>query len=109
MMRGQAFTAVAALVLVACGAAGGADGNNGTPRTGAEIFNTQCALCHGRDGRLGINGAKDLTASALSQADMVAIVAHGKGGMAPFEHVLAPDEIERVVEHVRTLAAPKAE
>lgn len=109
MTRLRTIAAALTLLAVACGSAGGTDRAEGSPRSGEEIYNTLCVLCHGRDGRLGINGAKDLTVSRLSQADMVAIVTHGKGGMAPFEHVLAPEEIQRVVEHVRSLAAPKAE
>lgn len=101
--------ALVATVAISCGASQDPSEGTGDPRTGAEIFNTQCSLCHGRDGKLGINGAKDLTASQLSRPDMIAIVSKGKGGMLPYQNVLSTEEIERVVDHLRSLAAPKSE
>ncbi len=40
---------------------------------------------------------------------MIAIVGKGKGGMLPYQNVLSAQEIERVVDHVRSLAVPKSE
>jgi cytochrome c6 len=98
---------VPALLLVACGNSGGASGAPpaGTmPKSrGEAIFDTHCTLCHGSDGRLGIGGAKDLTATPLTRDEMVAIVTHGRGTMMPYKNILKPDEIEAVVDHVRTL------
>jgi mono/diheme cytochrome c family protein len=70
---------------------------------GEELFNANCALCHGRKGDLGMNGAKDLTISPLTRAEMIAMVSNGKGAMMPYKNVLTPKQIETVVDHVRTL------
>ncbi len=96
------------LLLLACGSNATADGNMEKERpTGKQLFNMNCSLCHGRDGKLGLNGAKDLTVSALNKAEMIALVNHGKGVMMPYKDVLTAQEIDAVVEHVRTLAQPK--
>lgn len=91
--------------LLACGSA--PDGQaavaaNGKP-DGAALYDMYCTLCHGGDGKLGINGAKDLTASALSREEMIAVVTHGRNTMAPFKQVLDPGQVEAVVDHLRTL------
>ena len=78
---------------------------DGGPPSGAKLFHTYCTLCHGKDGRLGINGAKDLTVSILTRDEMIALVGNGKGVMAAYKNVLSPAEIEAVVAHVRTLHA----
>jgi mono/diheme cytochrome c family protein len=96
------------LALVACG--GGEPGTSGPPGTsqaasGERIFRTHCTLCHGNDGALGLNQAKDLTVSELSRDEMIAMVTHGKGTMMSYKNVLTKAEIEAVVEHVRSLQA----
>ncbi len=74
---------------------------------GKAIFNMNCTLCHGRDGKAGLNGAKDLTASTLTAEEMMAIVKNGKGAMAPYKQVLSAQEIEAVVTYIRTLGGAK--
>ncbi len=100
-----------ALLLLSCGG-----GNTGTapatepPRSiGEMIFDTHCTLCHGSDGRLGISGAKDLTTSPLARNEMIAVVTHGRGTMMPYKNILKPEEIEAVVDHVRTLGGEGGE
>ena len=34
---------------------------------GKKTFETYCILCHGADGKLGLNGSKDLTISEISR------------------------------------------
>jgi cytochrome c6 len=91
------------LLTIACGGGAGSKGDAAPPTTGAAIYDRQCTLCHGGDGKLGINGAKDLTASSLTRDEMIQIVMNGKGLMMPYAHVLEPKEIEAVVDHVRTM------
>jgi cytochrome c6 len=96
------------LALVACG--GGEPGTSGPPGTsqaasGESVFRMHCVLCHGNDGTLGLNGAKDLSVSTLSRDEMVAMVTHGKGTMMAYKNVLTKAEIAAVVEHVRSLQA----
>lgn len=89
---------------LACGnASGPTDTMEADRPPGRTVFNTNCALCHGRDGKAGLNGAKDLTLSTLSKEEMIAIVRNGKGAMLPYKNVLTPEEITAVVEHVRKL------
>lgn len=97
------LTTVAALLL-ACGNTNVEDGAAGT---GEQVFRMHCVLCHGASGKLGFNGAKDLTTSTLSRAEMVARVRDGKGTMQAYKHVLSAKEIEAVVDHVRALGRKK--
>ncbi len=59
-----------------------------------------CAACHGFDGALGVNGAKDLSASKLSLEESVAQVYFGKGLMTPFKGLLKDHEIVAVSKYI---------
>jgi len=59
-----------------------------------------CAACHGFDGALGVNGAKDLTISKLSIEESVAQVYFGKGLMTPFKGLLKDHEIVAVSKYI---------
>lgn len=109
MMHMKKIRAAVGLVLLwgllACGeppTATAAVTGSGKP-DGAQLYDMYCTLCHGEDGKLGINGAKDLTASALSREETIAIVTHGRNTMAPFKQVLNAAQVEAVVDHVRAL------
>ena len=67
------------------------------------LFDTHCTLCHGADGKLKMGDAKDLSISTLTREEMIAVVTHGRGTMMPYKQVLSAEEIEQVVDHVRTL------
>jgi mono/diheme cytochrome c family protein len=71
--------------------------------SGQSLFNLNCALCHGRDGKLGLNGAKDLTVSMLTKEEMIATVEQGRGAMMPYRDILTSKEIDAVVTYVRSL------
>ncbi|MCB0525800.1 MAG: cytochrome c [Lewinellaceae bacterium] len=74
-----------------------ADGDN--EGKAAQLFNSNCKLCHGTDGRLGLNGAKDLTLSQLSVDERKSIITNGKNLMTPFGKVLSQNEIEMLAEY----------
>jgi len=98
------------LLLLACGGRSSPDeplASSPDKDTGQQIFNMNCVLCHGRDGKLGLNDAKDLSLSTLNKAEMIAMVRQGKGTMMPYKDVLTAKEIEAVVDYVRTLGKPK--
>ena len=82
------------------------DANTNKPTavaSGAEIYKTKCAMCHGTDGNLGIGGAKKLPES---QMDLVAVktqILKGKGTMPPFEAQLSTEEIDAVADFVMGL------
>jgi mono/diheme cytochrome c family protein len=71
--------------------------------SGAEIYKTKCAMCHGSDGNLGIGGAKKLTESQLDLAALKTQIKKGKGTMPPFETQLSAEEIDAVADFVMGL------
>ena len=84
----------------------GACGENAEPKkteTGGDIFKQYCQTCHGGDGKLGLNGAKDLTVSALSIEQRLELITNGKGVMTPFRSILSPEQIRAVAEYTLTL------
>ncbi|MEO5905868.1 MAG: cytochrome c [Saprospiraceae bacterium] len=70
---------------------------------GEQIYKKFCILCHGADGKLGINGAKDITVSALTLEERVALINTGKTLMTPFEGILTPDQMKAVASYTMTL------
>ncbi|MBC8085460.1 MAG: cytochrome c, partial [Hymenobacter sp.] len=67
------------------------------------LFAKNCAVCHGADGRLGLNGAHNLTKSNLNTAGRVYLVTAGLGKMPSFKAKLTPDQIQQVVAYSLTL------
>lgn len=74
---------------------------------GMAIFRQYCTTCHGADGKLGLNGAKDLSASTLSLDERIQTITYGKKVMTPFNEVLSPEEIKAVAEYTQKLASQK--
>jgi len=70
---------------------------------GLQIYNAACVDCHGVDGKMGLNGAKDLTVSALSHEEKINIITNGKGLMSPFKGRLSEEEIEAVATYVDSI------
>src|SRR5438552_19176701 len=79
-----------------------------------DLFRTNCARCHGADGRgdtpLGHTyNAPEFTdaewwrkhSDITSTGQLVSIVNHGKGGMPAFGKKLKPSEIKLLVNYVR--------
>ena len=74
---------------------------------GMAVFRQYCVACHGADGKLGLNGAKDLGASALTLDERIEVITKGRKLMTPFAEVLTPEEIRAVAEYTQKLAPPK--
>ena len=74
--------------------------NANVSANGEQIFKAACTACHGADGKLGINDAKDLTLSALSHEEKVKMISEGKGLMTGFKGQLSDSEIEAVATYV---------
>jgi uncharacterized membrane protein SirB2 len=56
--------------------------NTGIAATdGKALYENNCVSCHGPDGKLGLAGAKDLTATQLDEAEIKTIILNGKGLM----------------------------
>ncbi len=70
---------------------------------GKKIFKIHCVLCHGADGKLGINGSKDLTKSEISLEEAITQITKGKGLMASYEPILSKEEIEAVAKYTQSL------
>ncbi len=76
-------------------------------KLGAKVYKQFCISCHGADGKLGVNGAGDLTASVISEAEVTTIIKKGKGLMTPFEELLSDKQIEAVTGYVMDLRGGK--
>ena len=70
---------------------------------GEKIFRTYCITCHGVDGKLALNGAKDLSASELDLDEKILQVTKGKGLMTPFEGILTEEQIRQVSQYTVSL------
>ena len=69
---------------------------------GMAVFRQNCVTCHGVDGALGLNGAKDLGQSILTLEERVNIITNGKKLMTPFGSILSQEEILAVAEYTQT-------
>ena len=70
---------------------------------GKKKFKIFCTACHGTNGKMKINGAKDLTKSKTTLEERVAQVYFGKGLMTPFKGVLKDAEIVAVANYIEEL------
>ena len=116
------FTFIIAVVLFACGGEKSADGTksasvkNGAEqnqvdqlKTGKKAFKQFCVACHGMDGRLGINGAKDFAQSDLKLEERIEVITNGRGMMTPFKGILKPEQIKAAAEYTIHLGNQKEE
>ncbi len=72
--------------------------------TGKELYYNQCSSCHGMDGKLGSSGAKDLSASRLTDLQIKEILNEGKGAMpAQIQLIGKSAEMDSVIEFVKQL------
>ena len=71
---------------------------------GASLYSMHCAQCHGEDGKLGASGAKDLSASKLSDQQIIQLIKKGKGAMPSMKALLETDQnINLVLSHIKGL------
>ena len=78
--------------------------------SGAQLFTTNCAGCHGRDGGGGIgpqlrDGA--VLRAFKDAASEVSFVKGGGGGMPSFEDRLSEADLQAIVEFTRTTLQSK--
>jgi mono/diheme cytochrome c family protein len=67
---------------------------------GKALYEAKCVLCHGDDGKLGISGAKDLSACTLDIAAIKEIIIHGKNTMAPVN--VDDEQANAIAEYVNS-------
>lgn len=70
--------------------------------SGKEIFEDKCTLCHGDNGKLGLNGAKDLSLTTLDHKGITDIITKGKNSMAAYKDVLTTEQIDAVASYIET-------
>lgn len=63
---------------------------------GEQIYRQQCVLCHGTDGKLGLNDAGDITKSRATLDERILLITQGRGLMMPYRRILTEDEIHSV-------------
>jgi cytochrome c6 len=79
--------------------------------SGADIFKSKCAGCHGADGKGDTSMGKAMHLRDLgsddvqkqSDADLVSTITNGKGKMPKYDGKLTPDQVKDVVKYIRTL------
>lgn len=87
---------------------GGAKGN---AKEGETVYAGKCATCHGKDGSGSTPVGKNLKLRDLrsdevqkqTDAQLLDIIAKGKGKMQGYEKSVGPDKIQDTVAYIRTL------
>ncbi len=70
---------------------------------GKALYEQNCSICHGDDGKLGSAGSKDLSISKMDIAERMGIIKNGKGGMAPFgDDMLTDDQRQAIAEYIES-------
>ena len=80
-------------------------GGSGPPelRTGPQIYQSQCATCHGRSGQGGIGPSLVGVAQRFPNiGDQIAVVTNGRAAMPAFSARLTSRQIRTVVEYERS-------
>lgn len=77
---------------------------NGKEINGKRVYTQYCILCHGADGKKGLNKAADLSKSDMALEERLEIITHGRNLMTPFRGVLSMDEIEAVAKYTMELS-----
>jgi cytochrome c6 len=88
----------------------------GAAQAGKQVYERRCQSCHGAEGTAPPQMEKMLkvaippvTGDALGQksdADMLQIIANGKGKMPGFARNLLPEEQQQVLAYIKTLGRP---
>ncbi|MGB5026818.1 MAG: cytochrome c [Saprospiraceae bacterium] len=70
---------------------------------GSSLFRRYCVNCHGLDGSLKTNGAKDLRYSILSLEERILIISEGRNVMTGFKTILEESEIRALAKFTQSL------
>ena len=101
-MKNIAVISLIGLLVWSCG-----DGNSSQSVdeeiSGAKIYKTHCAICHGDNGRKGFADAKMLPESGLSLEERILLITNGRNTMMAYRGVLSEEEIEAVAEYTLSL------
>ena len=80
-----------------------ANGNNSTFSAGAVLYQSNCAFCHGSDGKKQYRSAPDLTLSMLNEDAIKQMIYDGKGRMPTYIALLNKEEVTAVAVFVKGL------
>jgi cytochrome c6 len=77
----------------------------------APIYKAKCAACHGADGKgdspigkkMGLRDFASPEVQKMSDGELTAIIADGKGKMPSYKKSLKPEQIKDLVGYVRSL------
>ena len=92
-----------ALLILACAGKENTKVNPKDVADGQLIYKKYCVLCHGIDGKLGVNDSKDINLSTLTLEERKVMIRDGKKLMTPFEGVLTEEEIHAVAAYTMTM------
>jgi mono/diheme cytochrome c family protein len=81
----------------------------------AKTYKANCALCHGADGSGNTGPGKAFHAQDLRSGDtqkqtdaqLTEVITKGRDKMPAFGTKLKPEDIQKLVAHIRSLAATK--
>lgn len=79
--------------------------SNTPAANGPALYTQYCTGCHGDDGKMGLGGAKDLSASSISSEEAKSIIANGSSNkkMMAYGKMLSAAELEEVSKYVLSL------
>lgn len=93
-----------ALLLAACGGDSGSGGGGGEESLGQQVFDDNCARCHGPEGEGGVGpqlGGGAVVENYPDIEDQLTVIRGGRNGMPAWEGQLSPEEIEAVARYER--------
>lgn len=68
---------------------------------GKKVYTDACISCHGSDGKLGMSGAKNLSATVLSADEQKALILNGKNAMPAYKN-LTEEQVSGVIQYIAT-------
>ena len=68
------------------------------PGDGKGLYEANCRICHGDDGKLQVSGAKDITGTGLDRQGIKAIILNGRGLMNPVK--VSEEQAEAIASYV---------
>ncbi len=106
-----------ALFIIACGDSNNksfsSSSNGNSKKTqrdpGEKIYRISCVTCHGINGDMQANGAKNFKESTLSLEERIHVITNGRKLMTPFKGILSEKKIEQVAKYTMKFSAPKEE
>ena len=93
----------ACLIFAFCSGPGSSTKQVEDENSGSYLYKKYCILCHGADGKLAFNGAKEIPSSVLNLEERKALIKYGKNLMTPFEGILTDEQIDSVTVYTFTL------